>query len=204
MQVNRSKQQVLPAESLLGGTASNMATEGSKVRTPRCSALPPISKTSCSSPTLLFSPSLPAQTAPVLLTGAARSARARLMHPALQTVLVTGAGGKTGGLTLKKLLEQSSLFQARAFVHSEQVRSFNLQLRVPSKPQPRCVPDSQPNRAAKVSELAHVPHLSRTERQLLLSDPEHTLLQGNHCRGLWRSGSTARSAESSERRHMAL
>ena len=35
-----------------------------------------------------------------------------------KTVLVTGAGGKTGILALKKLIEQSSSFQARAFVHS--------------------------------------------------------------------------------------
>ena len=42
-----------------------------------------------------------------------------------QTVLVTGAGGKTGGLTLKYLLEQANLFKTRALVHSEQVRGLS-------------------------------------------------------------------------------
>ena len=37
-----------------------------------------------------------------------------------KTVLVTGAGGKTGLLALKKLMDCE--FQARAFVHSTAVR----------------------------------------------------------------------------------
>ena len=67
-----------------------MAAEGPKARSERCCA-----------------------------TGAG-SAQQGLTDQLLQTVLVTGAGGKTGKLTLQKLLAQSQLFQTRAFVHTQQ------------------------------------------------------------------------------------
>lgn len=45
------------------------------------------------------------------------------MLPKLPQVAVTGAGGRTGALVMKKLLEKRSEFSARGVVRSEKVIS---------------------------------------------------------------------------------